>query len=150
MNIKKICVFDFETDGQNPEECNPVQLAAVIVCPRKLKVIDDATFESGIKPPNIDDEDYFENHKSTIEWHARISKCSTDDILQRWHNNPAEKDVWPTFLDWLSKYHTKQTRQTIFTAPIACGYNINDFDLPIIKRLATKYGDIQKDGKQYY
>ena len=146
MNIKKICVFDFETDGTNPEECNPVQLAAIIVDPRKLKIIKEASFESGIRPPAIDDDDYFQNHKSTIEWHSRISNCTTDEIIKRWKQNPSESDVWQSFTTWLGKYHTKQSRQTIFTAPIACGYNIEDFDLPIIKRLATKYGDIRKDG----
>ena len=29
----KICVFDLETDGANPNECSPVQIAAVIVDP---------------------------------------------------------------------------------------------------------------------
>ena len=146
MNFRKICVFDFETDGVNPTECNPVQIGAVIVDPRKLELIKDAHFNSGIRPEGIDEDDYFENHKNTIEWHSRISKCSVDDILEQWKNNPAEKDVWESFLSWLSKYHTKQTRQTIFTAPLAAGDNIEDFDLPIIKRLATKYGNIQKDG----
>lgn len=146
MNTKTICVFDFETDSPNPQECSPVQLGAVMVHPIKLEILDAAEFNSDMRPPDVDDDDYFEKHKDTIEWHAKISKCSTDDVIARWKAAPDQKDVWKTFLSWLSRYHTCQDRQTIFTAPIAAGYNIINFDLPIIKRLATKHGDVQKDG----
>ena len=46
MNYNKICVFDFETDGRDPHKVNPVQLAAVIVDPRKLEIIKNAEFNS--------------------------------------------------------------------------------------------------------
>tara|TARA_R110000803_G_scaffold41244_3_gene88734 strand:- start:497 stop:1195 length:699 start_codon:yes stop_codon:yes gene_type:complete len=146
MNTKNICVFDFETDSPKPDTCNPVQLGAIMVHPIKLTLIDSAEFCSDMRPLDFDEPDYAEKHKDTIEWHAKTAKCTTAEVLKRWDEAPPQKDVWTTFLSWLSRYHTKQDRQTIFTAPIAAGYNIFNFDLKIINRLSTKYGNIQKDG----
>ncbi len=146
MNTKNICVYDYETDSPKPHECSPVQLGAMIIHPIKLEFLDKAEFNSDMRPPDIDDDDYFDKHKDTIEWHSRISKCSTDDVIKRWKDAPMQKDVWETFNSWLSRYHTKQDRQTIFTAPIECGYNIIKFDSIITNRICIKYGNIQKDG----
>lgn len=146
MNTKNICVFDFETDSPKPDTCNPVQLGAIMVHPIKLTLIDSAEFNSDMRPLDFDEPDYAKKHKDTIEWHAKTAKCTTDEVLARWADAPPQKDVWKAFLSWLSRYHTKQDRQTIFTAPIAAGYNIYNFDLKIIQRLSAKYGDIQKDG----
>ena len=38
-NLQKICVFDLETDGSDPEICSPVQIAAIIVDPIKIEFI---------------------------------------------------------------------------------------------------------------
>jgi hypothetical protein len=40
-NLQKICVFDFETDGADPDKCSPVQLAALMIDPIKLEIIED-------------------------------------------------------------------------------------------------------------
>jgi len=146
MNLNKICVYDWETDGVNPNECNPVQLGAIIIDPRKLSFVEGAEFVSDMRPPGIDEPEYFEAHKSTIEWHAKIQKCSVQDVLERWKAAPQQEQVWNTFTSWLSGHHSKQSRQSKFSAPIRAGYNIEDFDDIITLRLATKYGDIEKDG----
>ena len=44
-------------------------------------------------------------------------------------------------------YHTRSTKKTCFTAPIAAGYNINKFDLRIIDRLSQKHKTVNKEGK---
>jgi DNA polymerase III epsilon subunit-like protein len=43
-NFQKICVFDLETDGTNPDKCSPVQIAAIMVDPRKLEIVPDSEF----------------------------------------------------------------------------------------------------------
>lgn len=146
MNINRICVFDFETDGINPSECNPVQIAASIIHPVKLVHIPGAEFCSYMRPLNIDDDDYYEKHEDTIKWHARNYKCDPEHIFETWKEAPSQKDVWNAFLSWLKKYHTKQSGQTKFSAPIAAGYNIIKFDMEIIRQLCYRYGDIDKDG----
>ncbi len=45
----KICVFDFETDGANPNVCSPVQIAALIIDPIKLEVVPNSEFNLMLK-----------------------------------------------------------------------------------------------------
>ena len=146
MNLNKICVYDYETDGRDPTQCNPVQLAAVIIDPRKLDFVQDAFFNSDMRPTDFDDPDYFGKHKDTIEWHAETQKCSVANVMERWKNAPDQQQVWNAFVQWLSKYHSRQARQSKFSAPVRAGYNISDFDDVITKRLAEKYGNVEKDG----
>ena len=48
----QICVFDFETGGANPNECEITQIGACIINRWDLKIID--TFESMARPENLD------------------------------------------------------------------------------------------------
>ena len=139
MNKNKICVFDFETDGRDVQTLSPVQLAAVIVDPRKLELKNKAEFNSFMKPDGIDKKDYVDKNRATIEWHANIRGCSVDEILDLWKNAPPQKIVWANFIEFLSKFHKEGQRKTKFSAPIACGYNIHSFDLQIVKRLCAKH-----------
>jgi exonuclease I len=50
INYNKICVFDFETDGSNPFECSPVQLAAIMIDPIKLDIVPNSDFNIYFKP----------------------------------------------------------------------------------------------------
>lgn len=139
MNYNKICVFDFETDGTDVNTLNPVQLAAVIVDPRKLELVEGASFNSFMKPENFDEPDYYDSHRSTIEWHANVRSCSVKDIMKLWENAPSQKTVWDNFVAFLDKFHMTGKRKSKFTAPIACGYNMLGFDMPIIDRLSQKH-----------
>ena len=49
INYNKICVFDFETDGSDPKECSPVQIAAVIVDPINLEIVPNSEFNINFK-----------------------------------------------------------------------------------------------------
>ena len=139
MNKNKICVFDFETDGRDVKTLNPVQLAAVIVDPRKLELVNKAEFNSFIRPEGIDNKNYVDKNRATIEWHANIRGCSVDEILELWKSAPPQKIVWGNFIEFLSKFHKVGQRKTKFSAPIACGYNIHNFDLPIVERMCAKH-----------
>lgn len=144
-NNRYICVFDFETDGVNPLVCNPIQVAAVMLDPRTLNICDQ--FVSMMKPPYIDDEKYFEKHKETIEWHAKTKNVKAETILKSWKKAPDTKLVWKSFKEFNFKFHTKQTNQGSFTAPIPAGYNIVNFDIPIAHRLCKEYGYLDTNGR---
>lgn len=148
MNKNNYCVFDFETDLPTPETCNPVQLGATILNPQTFEPIPGSEFNSGMRPTGIDDLDTYltTERKQTIQWHARISKCSFDEILDRWRDYPQPKDVWEDFNTYLKRYHRCASKKTMFTAPIASGYNIERFDNIIIKRLCKQYGQLNKRG----
>ena len=56
MNYNKICVFDFETDGTNPEQCSPVQIAAVMIDPLNLEIIPNSEFNCNFKPEVMEND----------------------------------------------------------------------------------------------
>ena len=80
MLTKKICVFDFETDGSDPEVCSPVQLAAVIIDPVKLEIIPDSEFNVKCKPELMEKNNDYRYETDIIDFHARVKGCSQEDI----------------------------------------------------------------------
>ena len=139
MNTRKICVFDFETDGTNPHECNPVQLGALMIDTRKLVIVPDSEFCTNIQPPGIiKPEEYLtEGRKDTIAWHAKNYGVTSEDIIQRWTEAVDEKTAWQLFLTYFKKYNPGKT---MFSAPMLGGMNIRGFDVRIFERLMKKYG----------
>ena len=142
MNYRKIIVFDFETDLPDPFKCNAVQLAAVAVNPRRLEIVPNSEFNVVIKPPNIDDEDYMTtDRKQTIMWHANLRGITPEEVVAGWKEGTLEEHAWKDFVNYVNGYNPKGT---FFTAPIAGGANIKDFDLIIADRLNKRY-KITKD-----
>jgi DNA polymerase III epsilon subunit-like protein len=146
-NLQKICVFDMETDGSDPESCSPVQIAAIMVDPLKLEVIPDSEFNINLKPEKlIDNESYAYGDSDVLDFHSKVRGCSKEDILSSWKNYPDQKNGWERFVSYLDMYHTRNTKKSFFSAPIASGYNINRFDMKIVNRLSKKYGNLNKEG----
>jgi len=139
INLNKICVFDFETDGIDTKVCAPVQLAAVMIDPRKLEIIDGSEFSIHIRPCEIDNIDYYTSHRDTIEFHAKVAGCSHDEIMNKWKNSIPLEKAWTSFADYCSNYHTNPARKTKYTAPIPAGHNIDDFDMKIVERLNEQF-----------
>ena len=54
QNERWIIVFDWETDGKDPKNCNPVELAAVPIDPKTLEIRKDKGFQATIRPDGID------------------------------------------------------------------------------------------------
>lgn len=139
-NTRWIICFDFETDGPNVNECNPVQLAAVPINPDTLEIKKDQSFNINIKPPGIDDKEYFtENREKTIQWHAANYGVDTEEIINKWKSGVSEKVAWKNFCTYCSKYVVDKRPGQWFPDPIPAGYNIVGFDIPIAKRLSEKY-----------
>ena len=140
MNNRWIIVFDWETDGTDPASCNPVELAAVPIEPRPLEIKTDKAFSTVIKPPGITKEDYFtDERKKTIEWHAKNHGVASADIITSWKKGKSEKIAWKNFCEYCKKFNIEKSYGNWYTEPIAAGYNIIGFDLPICERLAKKH-----------
>lgn len=146
MNYNKICVFDFETDGINPEECSPVQLAAIMIDPINLEIIANSEFSCNFKPEVMEKDPEYEYKTDILDFHAKVKGCSKEDVYAEWKGYPKQKVAWNMFVDYLDKYHTRTTKKSQFSAPIAAGYNIYRFDLPIISRLSKKHKNVNKEG----
>lgn len=146
MLTKKICVFDFETDGSDPNVCSPVQLASVIVDPIKLKIVEGSEFEVKFKPENLEQDADYEYKGDILDFHARVKGISSAAVLEEWKEYPKQEHSWNQFVNYLEKYHCpRKSKKNCFSAPICCGYNIIRFDLPIINRLSRKYKNTNKE-----
>lgn len=155
-----ICVYDFETDGKIPEVCEPVQVAAAMINPITLEIVDDSYFCSYMRPKGIEDDGYFDIHKDTIAWHAmnytdnwdhltqKDRDVATQGIYNTWLDAPEQKQVWGDFTTYLLKYNKNQSRRSRFSAPIRAGMNVRRFDNVIADRLCTRFGYLTKDGEQ--
>lgn len=147
-NLQKICVFDMETDGANPELCSPVQIAAIMVDPNRLEIIRDSEFNISLKPSAIEENnEYNYSDSDVLDFHAKVQGKSKEEILNNWKSFQQQDVGWKAFVSYLEMYHTRSERKSCFTAPIAAGFNINRFDLKIIERLSTKYKNLNKEGK---
>jgi len=147
INYNKICVFDFETDGSDPLRCSPVQIAAVMIDPLHLEIIDGSEFNINFKPEVLENNENYKYETDILDFHSRVRGCSQDDILKAWYQYPKQEHSWKMFVDYLDKYHTRTFKKSQFSAPIAAGYNIYRFDLPIVDRLSQKYGNLNKEKK---
>lgn len=147
-NQKKLIVFDLETSSVDPYTCDVFQIAAMAIDPVKLEVIPNSTFAIWVKPDDVEKDDYYEKFKSTIDWHAKNFHVTPDVFLKKIKEATPEKLAWEQFKQYLSHYHDRQNNQNFHSSPIPAGYNIINFDMKIIERLARKYKDVQKDGGQ--
>jgi len=147
MNNNKICVFDFETDGSNPDTCSPVQIAAVIIDPINLNIIEGSEFNINFKPEVLEKDENYEYTTDILDFHAKVRNSSKADILQQWKKYPKQEHSWQLFVNYLENFHTRTTKKSQFSAPIAAGYNIHRFDLRIIDRLSVKYKNLNKESK---
>jgi DNA polymerase III epsilon subunit-like protein len=146
INYNKICVFDFETDGSDPKICSPVQIAAVMIDPIHLEIIDGSEFNINFKPEVLEKSDNHRYETDILEFHSKVKGCSQEDVLAQWKQYPKQELSWKLFTNYLDKYHTRSSKKSQFSAPIAAGYNIYRFDLPIVNRLSAKYGNTNKEG----
>jgi DNA polymerase III epsilon subunit-like protein len=147
-NIQKLCVFDLETDGSNPDLCSPVQIAALIIDPYKLEVIKDSEFNINLKPSILEEQpEYVYGDSDVLDFHAKVRGCDKTKILEDWRSYQQQDKGWKMFVSYLEKYHIRSDKKSCFTAPIAAGYNINRFDLRIIDRLSQKYKNLNKEGR---
>lgn len=146
MLTKKICVFDFETDGSDPKVCSPVQLACVIVDPINLEIVKDSEFNINFQPEVLEKNIDHKYEGDILDFHAKVKNCKPQDILESWKTFPKQDQSWKQFTNYLDKYHCRTSKKSCFSAPIAAGYNIFRFDLPIVQRLSTKYKNTNKEG----
>lgn len=120
-----LCVFDFETGGKDRRTCEIIQIGACIIDRRSLRIVDE--FETLCKPLDFD----------ALEQEALDINKKTKEELQA---APEMSFVWPQFVDWVNKYNISKGTPNPFSAPIAAGYNIVGYDLPITTRYCEKYG----------
>jgi len=139
-NTRWIICFDFETDGKDPTVANPTELAAVPIDPETLEIRKDLAFETVIKPPGIDKDDYFTDARNdTIAFHAKMQECTPDEVIEKWKKGIPQKTAWKNFSNYCAKYNVDKRPGQWYGEPISAGMNIIGYDLPICRRLCKKY-----------
>ena len=109
---------------------------------RRLDIQPGGTFNSEIRPI-IDDEKAIEAGVGPLEDKALEITRKTREKLAK---APLPKTVWKKFAKFCDRYNYKKTS---YYAPIAAGYNINGYDMPIVERMCQQYGPIdEKKGCQ--
>jgi DNA polymerase III alpha subunit (gram-positive type) len=138
MNRYNYVVFDFETGGDgegtalDTNVCIPLQLAAVAIDARSLKIVDE--FASYISP-GIPFEKL---GKDALQ----VNKITESDL-----KNAANLDtVWKLFVTFVNRQSNKPGNG--WEAPIPVGHNIKNYDIPIINRLCSTYGNVDKKSKK--
>lgn len=133
MNFNKYVVFDLETGGKNPNTAEIIEVAAAALDRKTLKVID--TIELKMRPENMD----------AVEDEALQV---TGFIRSEVEKYPATSVVWPTLVNWVNKHNTSKGSPSPYNAPIAAGYNIIGYDMPIIRRYCKKYKTAWDDKRE--
>jgi DNA polymerase III epsilon subunit-like protein len=141
MNYNTFIVFDLETGGRNPLKCQPTQIAAIAIHSKKLTIEPGGIFNSEIQPIFDDEKAIAAGFDPVEEKALEVTRKTREQLLKA----PPAKVVWPKFAEWAKKFNYKNSS---YTAPIPCGYNINGFDMPIVQRMCELYGPLNKDKKQ--
>lgn len=144
INNNYIAVYDFETTGLDITKVWPVEIACVIVHPRKLTLVEGATFWSFCCPPDVDQIPH-----DLWEFHAKANRCNVAEIKEKIHGAPPLESVFKDFAAFLASYHADGAkRKSKFSAPIRAGHNIDRYDNPIFDRCCAKYGFCDKNFEQ--
>lgn len=122
MNQVDFIVFDFETGGLDPLFHEAVQVAGRAYNARTLDPYpaeSGGAFSSLMKPLYPD----------RLDPKALQVNGKTREELEE---APDQKVVWNQFVQWVNRWNPKKSK---WTAPIACGKNIRNFDLKFVEVL---------------
>jgi len=134
MITNTYCVFDFETGSRDPSTTQPIQIAAVMVNPLKLEVIEGSEFESMIRP-YFTQEECDRHGVAMLEDEAlNINKKTREQLADA----PTLENVWTNFQQYVKGY--QKGKNSNWNAPVPVGFNIAKFDLPILERICKRHG----------
>jgi len=133
MNYSTVICFDLETSGISTETAQIVQIGAIAVDGRRMEIIEGSEFDILIKPL------YGEECAQ-----AGLQELTDGaiNIHKKGHALLAEKGVsletgLTSFIGYVNSHNYSKTK---WKAPIPAGYNIVNYDLPILWRDLKRTG----------
>lgn len=132
-NGRDYIVFDFETGGRNPQKCQLTQISAIVLHGKKLTLQPGGVFDIEVRP-EFDDEKAIAAGFDPVEQAALDVTRKTREQLEK---AVGPKVAWQQFSAFVNKFNMKGSP---YFAPIPVGFNINNFDMPIINRYCGLYG----------
>jgi DNA polymerase III epsilon subunit-like protein len=130
MNYRDFICYDFETTSKYPDTTQPVQIAAVVIHGRKLTIKEGTEFQSLIRPI-FDEDECFRLNLDPLTDESIAIHGKTKEMLE---SAPTIQSVWKNFTEYVNQFNYKNSS---FTAPICCGYNIKNFDNKIVNRICS-------------
>lgn len=132
--LNNIICYDFETGSADPHTTEPIQLAACVIDPYRLQIIEGEEFSSmmqALEPDKLE------------EGALRVNKKTREEIASA----PHPEIVWNQFTRWAKQFNYRG-KSDKWNCPIAAGHNVLGFDNHISARLCKKYGPTRTDGSQ--
>lgn len=126
-----ILVFDLETNGLDKETLDIIEIACLAIDPYKLTVIPGSEFSSLCRPENIDKVDDTEKKIDVM----KISGITKEELRKA----PIDKVVLQAFISHVKKIGGKKK-------VVPAGFNISNFDIPVIDHMCRKFKLAGKDG----
>lgn len=128
INDRTLICFDLETwggfDVQAPQ-FEVIEIAALAIDGATLRKIPGATFETLVKPSTYDHFD---------PGAYKVNKIEVDEIKAR----GIDREVaWKEFAKFVKGFNPKGNSP--FSAPVPCGKNIRNFDLPAARRFFSEF-----------
>ncbi len=124
INTNHYAFFDFETGGIDVNSTEPVEIAVKLYNAYTLEPFPDGEFSSLCRP---------EKMELVSEEALAVNKIKREDIEKA----PPIKLVWQELVEFVSRFNSKKND---WCSPIPAGYNIVDFDLPILRRMNAAHG----------
>lgn len=118
-----ICVLDFETFNVTPDYFSPSQLACLMIDPHRLEIVENSEFNTLMAPLDLD---------KVQPGALAVQKRTLSDFEKA----PNQKVVWDNFINYIKPY---KRGSTMWNSPILCGYNVCNFDRPILHSLSNHY-----------
>lgn len=125
-------MVDLETSSAKQETTQILEIAALVIDPKKWAPIPGSEFETLVRP-----EDF-----SALEAGAMAkNKIAIADLEKA----PSIKTVFPRFYEHVRRFGGKTASPS--TAPFPAGQNVRGFDLPILDRYAERFGYVNEAGE---
>jgi DNA polymerase III epsilon subunit-like protein len=132
-NFNTIIFYDFETGGKKAACSQPLSISALAIDPVRLEIIGGSEFDSYIRPIWDEDTCIKMGIEPVQDEALAVNKITREQL----ENAPSLQEVWSRFTSFVKKY---QSGASQWGAPIKAGFNNNNFDDPILQRIASPTG----------
>jgi DNA polymerase III alpha subunit (gram-positive type) len=139
MRQPNLIYWDLETTGLDLGKCQVTQIAAVAINGKTLSFTKNDIFSSFLKIETDPEKCKELDIEPLTEKIMKLTNTSMEDVT----NAPTEEMVYEKLKHFVSRYATGGGK---WNQPVSCGYNIRNYDTPIINRIASKYNDVDKNG----
>jgi DNA polymerase III epsilon subunit-like protein len=139
MKQPNLIYWDLETTGLNTDTCQVTQIAAIGIDGRSLSFTKNDIFSSFVKIETDEEKCLELGLEPLSEKIMKLTNTSLEDVT----NAPSQEIVYKKLKKFIARYTTGGGK---WNRPVSCGYNIRNYDEPIMNRIAAQYNDVDTNG----